>query len=112
MAARTPFPAGVDLARFVKFNPSAFEQRYRVASGDKRAGREGVCIGTIVLKHSGGYEVLLRHDDGTIDSYNAMQLFPVTLEKITMVWVGEMDDPDAFAPLRRAIFPGIKAPEL
>lgn len=63
----------IDLARFVTFEPATFEQRYKVMGGRK----EGDLVGVIRLTHSGGYEVLLRDDDGKVTSHNPHALFPV-----------------------------------
>lgn len=67
----------LDVSKLVVFNPNPHGQRWRSASGDFRRGVEGVAIGTICLKHASGYEVVLQMDDGSIDSFAPMSLFPV-----------------------------------
>lgn len=69
----------IDLARFVTFEPATFQQRYKVMSG----GKEGDLVGVIRLTHSGGYEVLLRGDDGKVTSHNPHSLFPLSAHQAT-----------------------------
>ncbi|MDN8924000.1 hypothetical protein Q0P01_14530, partial [Staphylococcus aureus] len=52
------------------------ERRWVVGAGDKRAGQVGIEVATIGLKHSPGYVVLLKMDDGKVDSFSPMQLLP------------------------------------
>ncbi len=66
----------LDVRRFVKFHPDPFGSRWLVGPGDGRAGQLGRSLGTIALKHAGGYEVVLELDSGKIDSFSPMQLFP------------------------------------
>lgn len=66
----------VDLSRLVTWTPVEDGPRLRVGSGDQRAGQRGVQIGVIAFKHSPGYEVVLQLDNGRIDSFAPMQLFP------------------------------------
>lgn len=73
LALGTP---SIDVTKFVVWNESPFRTRYRVASGDRRAGQSGVLLGTIVLPHAGGYECVLQMDSGRIESFAAMALFP------------------------------------
>ena len=65
-----------DVSRFVRFEETPNGGRYRVGPGDRRAGHTGKVIGVISLKHADGYEVVLQLDDGKIDSFAPMQLFP------------------------------------
>lgn len=64
----------IDLSKFVTFEPATFAQRYKVM-GARRL--EGDLVGVIRLTHSGGYEVLLRDDQGKVTSHNPHALFPV-----------------------------------
>lgn len=66
----------VDLSRFVTWTEVQDGQRYRVGSGDSRFGLRGKQIGVIAFKHSPGYEVVLQLDNGRIDSFSPMQLYP------------------------------------
>jgi len=68
---------GVDVSRFVTWTPVEDGQYLRVGSGDQRAGQRGRQIGVIALKHSPGYEVVMQLDNGRIESFAPMQLFPV-----------------------------------
>lgn len=63
---------GIDLGKFVEFEAAIAPMRYRVAASRTC----GTALGVIRLKHARGYEVLLRHDDGTITSHNPHSLFP------------------------------------
>lgn len=66
-----------DLRRFVSVQELPEGLRYRVGSGCKRAGQCGVAIATIGLKRSAGYEVVMQLDNGSIESFRPMQLFPI-----------------------------------
>lgn len=55
--------------------------RYIVASGDKRTGLRGQIIATVGIKHGGGYVAVLKLDNGKIDSFNPMGLFPEPTQK-------------------------------
>jgi len=66
----------LDASRFVRCEPIADGQRYRVGPGDRRTGQSGVVVAIISLKHSPGYEVVLHLDSGKQDSFAPMQLFP------------------------------------
>lgn len=71
----------VDLGRFVKFEPASSDQHYRVGGeGGRRSGEIGLCAGTIGLRHSSGYEVLLQFADGSLDSFRPHDLFPIVDE--------------------------------
>ena len=68
----------IDLAKFVKFEPSTSPMRYTVSgAGGRRSGQTGLCLGVISLKHASGYEVLLEFPDGKVDSFAPLDLFPV-----------------------------------
>lgn len=66
----------LDASRFVRCEPIIDGQRYRVGSGDKRAGQCGIAVAIIALKHSPGYEIVLHLDSGKQDSFAPMQLLP------------------------------------
>jgi len=67
---------GLDLNKLVLFHQTPFPRRWSMGAGDKRAGVKGTELGTIVLRHGGGYEVVLQLDDGSIDTFHPMSLFP------------------------------------
>lgn len=67
---------GVDVSRFVVFNPAAAPARYYVGHGDSRRGMRGTLLGTVCLRHCGDYEAVLHLDNGRIDSFNPLQLIP------------------------------------
>jgi len=71
-------PAKIDLGKFVIFSKPACQPcHYRVSGiGTKRAGQVGQHAGTIGLRHCGGYEVLLQFEDGKVESFSPMSLFP------------------------------------
>ena len=71
----------VDVSRLVEWNPTPYGTRYRVGSGDKRAGQTGTMLGTIGLKHAPGYAVVLQMDNGKVESFMPMSLFPEVLSK-------------------------------
>ena len=67
----------LDVRRFVQVNEfSEPYPRYVVGSGNSRVGQRGAAIATIGLKHAGGYEILMHMDNGRIESFAPMQLFP------------------------------------
>lgn len=63
----------IDLSRFVTFEPARFPVVYQIG-GTRKQGR---MVGTIRLKHSSGYEILLKDEDGKITSHNPYTIFPV-----------------------------------
>lgn len=68
---------GIDLARFVDFTPSVHDTSWRVSGiGGRRSGEVGQEVGVIGLRHAPGYEVLLRFEDGDVDSFAPHALFP------------------------------------
>lgn len=66
-----------DLLRLIHFEADPYGQQWEVGPGDKRAGRRGTSIGVVGLRHAAGYEVVLRMDDGSLESFAPMQLFPL-----------------------------------
>lgn len=68
--------AAVDVSRFVRFEAAISPVRWRVGAGNNRHGMAGVCLGVISLKHSPAYEVVLHLDNGKVDTFSPMQLFP------------------------------------
>lgn len=64
------------LARFVRVEEAHTKTRYIVGAGCRRAGQRGACIAIISLRNSPGYEVVLQLDDGRIESFAPMRLFP------------------------------------
>lgn len=65
-----------DPARFVRTELIEDGARYRVGAGCSRAGQSGVAIGVVAFVHSRAYEIVLQLDNGRIDSFSPMQLFP------------------------------------
>ncbi|ODP34990.1 hypothetical protein [Pandoraea sp. ISTKB] len=55
--------------------------RWVVGPGDKRAGQSGTVIATIGLRHSSGYEIVLKLDSGKIDCFAPMQLYPAPQQR-------------------------------
>ena len=74
-----PLPVtDIDLRRYVKFEPSTAPSWWCVGGErGRRVGEHGLLVGTIQLKHAGGYEVLLQFPDGKLDSFAPNGLFPV-----------------------------------
>lgn len=66
----------VDLNRLVDFHPAPHSTRYVVVEGSKRDGLAGLMLGTIALRHAGGYEVVLQLDNGRVESFGAHGLRP------------------------------------
>lgn len=66
----------IDIARLVVFNENPFRSRWVVGASSKRSGQIGECLGTIGLRHGSGYEVVLLFDDGKIDTYAPLSLYP------------------------------------
>lgn len=67
--------AGIDLSRLVRYE-EVDGGRWVVGHGDRREGQRGKQIGVVSLKHVGGYEVVLHLDNGRVDTFSPMQLFP------------------------------------
>lgn len=65
-----------DVSRLVRFEKTPNGARWLVGPGDGRQGQRGKCIGIVSLKHAPGYEVVLQLDNGKVDSFAPMQLFP------------------------------------
>lgn len=65
-----------DLARLVEFKETPDAPRWRVGAGNNRQGQHGQQIGVVSLKHTPGYEIVLQLDNGKIDTFSPMQLFP------------------------------------
>lgn len=66
----------VDVRRFVDFNPDPFGRRWIVGPGEQRQGQRGKSLGTIDLRHGSGYSVILQMDDGRLDTFAPMSLYP------------------------------------
>lgn len=66
-----------ELARLVRFEAITNGQQWRVGGVGVRSGQTGRAVGIIALKHSAGYEVVLRFADGKHDTFSPMTLFPV-----------------------------------
>lgn len=64
------------IERFVSVEFIETGARWIVGPGDKRQGSRGVAVATIGFRHSRGYEVVLQLDNGKLDSFAPMQLFP------------------------------------
>lgn len=60
---------GKFLARFVDLMMFEDGHRYVVGAGDHRCGLRGQHIATIGLKHDSGYEIVLKLDNGKIDTF-------------------------------------------
>lgn len=73
LALNTP---KIDLLRFVQWAEYADQPRVRVAGVGKRGGQIGRALGNVSLKHAGAYEVVVLFDDGKIESFAPMSLFP------------------------------------
>lgn len=67
----------IDLSRFVKFEPASGEERYwRVSGTGRRGGLVGRYAGVISFRHAGAYEVLLQFNEGKIESFSPLSVFP------------------------------------
>lgn len=66
----------IDLLRFVQWAEYPDQPRVMVAGVGKRGGQVGLALGNVSLKHDGGYEVVVLFDDGRIESFAPMSLFP------------------------------------
>lgn len=74
LALNTP---KIDLEKFVQWTEYTTRPKLRVSGyGGRRSGQEGVALGNIALKHTGGYEIVMQFPDGKIDSFNPHALFP------------------------------------
>ena len=69
----------VDLSRLVTWTDVEPGRRYRVGSGTVRQGQSGMQIGVVALKHGRDFNVVLQLDNGSIESFSPMQLFPEIL---------------------------------
>lgn len=77
LALNTPKP---DLLRFVQWAEYPDQPAVRVAGTGKRGGQVGRALGNVSLKHDGGYEVVVLFDDGKMESFTPMSLFPAEVE--------------------------------
>lgn len=66
----------IDLLRFVQWAEYPDQPLVMVAGMGKRGGHIGRALGNISLKRAGGYEVIVLFDDGKIESFAPMALFP------------------------------------
>lgn len=70
-------PVSVDLNRLVDFHPDPRGAMWESVEGSKRCGLRGKSLGTIGLRHAGGYEVLLQLEDGTLATFSPQALQPL-----------------------------------
>jgi len=63
------------LARFVAVEAMPEPTRYVVGHGCKLAGSRGTAVAVIRLKRSSGYEIVMKLDDGRLESFDPMRLF-------------------------------------
>lgn len=68
---------GCKLEKILTFEPVDSGAQYKVAGIGHRSGLVGVCVGIIGFRKSGGYEVLLRFPDGSVEPFPPMALFCV-----------------------------------
>lgn len=66
----------IDISRLVKYEPMPNGGVVRVLGVGRRSSEIGQCIGIISLKHASGYEVVVRFDDGKIETFSPMGLAP------------------------------------
>lgn len=64
------------IRRFVDVELVEDGPRYVVGAGDNRTGARGTLIAVVRLRHSVGYELILQLDNGKLDSFSSMQLYP------------------------------------
>jgi len=62
--------------RFVDVTQSTQPTKWRVAGFGRRGGQVGIDVAVVGFKHGNGYEVILCFDDGKLDSFAPMALFP------------------------------------
>jgi hypothetical protein len=87
--AAQPSPAiaggdAIDLRKLVKFDAIQDGRHWRVGGiGGRRSGEVGQAVGIVALKHTAGYEIVLRFADGTHDTFSPMSLFPAQIGRMT-----------------------------
>ncbi|MBN3507183.1 hypothetical protein [Burkholderia cenocepacia] len=64
------------MRRFIDVELVENGPRYVVGAGDSRTGARGTLIAVVRLRHAGGYELILQLDNGKLDSFSSMQLYP------------------------------------
>ncbi len=63
-------------AKFVDVSMASPGQRWRVMKSGKHRDKIGDIVATIGLRHAPGYEVVLKFEDGTIESFAPNALCP------------------------------------
>lgn len=79
MSARqgTLLPRVIDPMKLIRWEPTENGGYWQVGGfGGRRSGEVGRCVGIIALKHAGGYEVALEFEDGKVETFVPLSLFP------------------------------------
>lgn len=75
---RLPVTHDIDVRKFVDFHPNQQPSLVTIPGlQGRRWGEIGKTVGTICLRHSNGYEVLVEFQDGKIESFSPHGLIPV-----------------------------------
>lgn len=64
------------LRRFVDVTIDPNAETWKVMKTCSRMGEIGRAVAVIGLKHSSGYEIVIRFADGKMESFTAMDLYP------------------------------------
>lgn len=72
---RTP-PPPFDVEPFIGFNPCPFGTWWESHEGSRRRGWRGQSLGTLFIKNTATFAVVLRMEDGTIETFSPGALAP------------------------------------
>lgn len=73
---------GLDLSRFVEFQPNELGGYCKPAGVGRRAYEVGRVLGSLSIRHARGYAIVLQFPDGKIETFDPMGLFPADLEEV------------------------------
>ena len=66
----------INIAKLIRWKPVTDGARWRVGGTGRMSGQAGRGVGIISLRRHSGYEVVLQFDDGSIDTFAPLSLYP------------------------------------
>lgn len=70
----------IDVLRLIRFEKVSDGAFWKVGGAGRRSGHIGQCIAIIALRHSNGYEIVLKLQDEKIDTFTPFDLYPAERE--------------------------------